>query len=301
MPRPPDRTGLAFGVTLVLLGMLGAWWTVLIGRLLSENHALKLASGVGDGGEHARRQLMLLGESATLSILAVVLVGSAWRLAARERASARRLEAMLAASTHELKTPIAGIRLLLESLASGVVSGPAAAPHLAAGLDATARLEHLVEGILTWQAGIAREAPASALRLGELLATTLAQRPAEPTPVDLGELAETPVLASPDAFRVILDNLLDNARKHGGTARVSATPDGGRVRLEVADDGPGFDPALAETLFEPYARGGAKTRGTGLGLYIARVLARQAGGDLDASSDGPGRGATFRLWLRRAP
>jgi two-component system sensor histidine kinase EvgS len=119
---------------------------------------------------------------------------------------------------------------------------------------------------------------------------------------ELGPATDVTVKAAPDAFRVVLENLLDNARKYGGgSVRIEARVEEKRVALDVVDEGVGFEPHMAEAIFEPYQRGERveKRHGTGLGLYIARTLARSVGGELEARSDGEGKGATFTFWLAR--
>ncbi len=95
---------------------------------------------------------------------------------------------------------------------------------------------------------------------------------------------------------MVVENLLDNARKYGGgKVELSTESDAARWRLKVRDHGQGFEPQVAERLFEPFARqrGGAVQHGSGLGLTLSRQLARQMGGELKAESEGPGKGATF--------
>jgi signal transduction histidine kinase len=316
VPSPLERqarwANLAYAVTLFLLALLGAWWTVLIARLVEENHALQLAlSGpvATVTAEYARKRLMLIGESVTLSLLALVLAGLVVGYARRERAQMRRLEGVLAASTHELKTPIAGVKALLESLQTGVLPPDRMGPYLVKGLASAERLEHLVEGILAYQSAVARRSSDLEVRplrawVEPVLEHRLAGPGAAAIEVALDGAAAVPVRAAPDPFRVILENLLDNAQKYGdgGVVRLRGRVDGDRVALEVVDEGVGFCPADADALFEPYQRGARVERrhGTGLGLYIARTLARSLEGDLRAESPGEGKGATFTLWLRRA-
>lgn len=292
-----------------MLTLLGGWWTVLIARLVAENHALEVqlygATPTVEAALRSRR-LMLMGESGTMTLLALSLVILAYRFAMRERAQAHRLEGVLAASTHELKTPIAGVKALLESMQSGVLPAERAGPHLAAGLDAVSRLEHLVEGIVAYQAAVARRPEAFVARpLAELVGEVVQHRaetvPGERVAVELAEGVYVEVRR--DGFRVVMENLFDNARKYGGSAPVRVTAVvGERVDLVVADSGEGFEPAMADEIFQPYRRGaaGRAAHGTGLGLYLARQLAREMGGDLSAASDGPGRGARFTLSLRKA-
>ena len=285
-----------------------SWWTVLIERLVEENHMLRLALA-GPSAEltadYARQRMMLVGESVTLTILAVALAGFVVRYARAERTQNRRLEGMLAASTHELKTPIAGVKALLESLKSGVLPPEMMGPFLDKGLVTVDRLEHIVEGILAFQHAVAARAPKLQDQPLELwVDAVLAQRlPGEKLECDLGEAGSVVVRAATDTFRVVLENLLDNARKYGGdtVVHLRAHVQGDRVAIEVTDQGVGFRPEDARMIFEPYERAGKteRRRGTGLGLYIARTLARSIDGDLTARSDGEGMGATFTLLLPR--
>lgn len=314
LERQARWANIAYTVTLVLLSLLGGWWTVLIARLVDENHALSLAL-LGPTAEvlteYGRKRLMLIGESVTLTFLAVILAGLVVRFARQERAQIHRLEGVMAASTHELKTPIAGMKALLESLRSGVLPPDKMIPYLDKGLASAERLEHLVESILAYQSAVARrtkdlESRPLAQWVASVVDHHLATPGAAPVDCDLGPAGTVPVRASADPFRVIVENLLDNARKYGksGAAtgvRLRARTDAERVGLDVIDDGVGFAPADATAIFEPYQRGGGAERrhGTGLGLYIARTLAQSLEGDLQAWSAGEGTGATFTLWLRR--
>lgn len=300
----------AYGGTFLLLGVLGAWWTVLLGRLVDENHMLRLAFAPDEAAENSlydRERLMLLGESGALTALTVLGVAIGARFALRERDQARRLEGVLAASTHELKTPIAGVKALLESMQSGVLPPDRAGPHLDRGLAALRRLEHLVESLLAYQSAVARAHDAESHALGELIGEIMSHRaatvPGERVVSDEVRASPARVAVEPDAMRVIVENLLDNAFKYGArsvTMRVGG--DERRVALALEDDGDGFTAEVGQTLFEPYKRGtmAARAHGTGLGLYLAREMARGMGGDLRAQSEGPGCGATFTVWLRRA-
>jgi len=298
--RVRQWSNLAFAGVIGLLVPLGLWWTVLIGRLVNENHDLRVLSEGNTPemrAEHDRRRLMVWGESGTMAVLSASAVALSYAMAQRERQQLRRLEGILAASTHELKTPVAGIRALLESIQSGVLPPDRMGPHVGRGLQSCARLEHLVDGVLTWQRALASPENAAANAETRPLASWL--EPLLPADaLDLAEVGSVPVHTSPDALRVIVENLWENAIKYGGKQiRVTATARGPRVAVEFRDDGIGFNPDDCERLFEPYQRLHTHTRGTGLGLYISRVLARAVGGDLHAASDGPGTGAAFTLTL----
>ena len=112
------------------------------------------------------------------------------------------------------------------------------------------------------------------------------------------------VLADRDGLRVILENLLDNANKYGGgSVKLAGGVSDGHWRLDISDQGRGFSPETAERLFDIHNRGSGEgvTHGAGLGLAIARQLARRMGGDITASSPGPGKGAVFSVTLLLAP
>jgi len=112
-----------------------------------------------------------------------------------------------------------------------------------------------------------------------------------------------PVVFDDDALSQILDNLFDNAEKHTRSTpdrkiRVSAELHANEVRITIADNGPGIPRQQRRGLFKPFDRpnGSDRTPGLGLGLALARSLARAQGGELElAPSDGPG--ATFNLTL----
>jgi two-component system sensor histidine kinase BaeS len=119
-----------------------------------------------------------------------------------------------------------------------------------------------------------------------------------------------PVHADPDRIGQVLGNLLDNALRHtpsGGRVTITADAHAAGIRVSVSDTGEGIDPAHLPNLFERFyradpARGRARDRGhgdqgSGIGLAIARAIVIAHGGRITASSDGPGRGATFTLTL----
>jgi two-component system sensor histidine kinase KdpD len=106
-------------------------------------------------------------------------------------------------------------------------------------------------------------------------------------------------MADPDRLRAVLANLVDNAIVHGpegGAIEIVTSVEAGRVRLAVADEGSGVPAGDRERIFEPYVRLTERTAGTGLGLHLARQLARAMGGDVMLEPAG-GPGTTFVLEL----
>lgn len=104
------------------------------------------------------------------------------------------------------------------------------------------------------------------------------------------------VLADPSQLRTVLGNLVTNAHRHGAPpVTVEAHADGEQVLITVTDAGPGVDPEFAPRLFDRFSRGGTTAPGTGLGLYLARLMCRAAGGDLHHE---PGAGGADRPGAR---
>jgi hypothetical protein len=210
------------------------------------------------------------------------------RVALAERLAA--LGRVAAGVAHEIRNPIATMRLRAENALAGDDARRRAA--LEAVLAQIARLDRLLGELLTMTQRRAPE-PAEAELAGFL------QGCAADHPGVLVEAAPVRVVLDAGLTRRALDALLTNARQHsppGAPVRLRGALAEGRIRIEVADDGPGVDPALRETLFEPFVTGRAD--GTGLGLAIARELAEAQGGRIVlADGGGGGRGATFLLEL----
>ena len=134
---------------------------------------------------------------------------------------------------------------------------------------------------------------------------TLIEPQAEAQGVGLQVRAEGAVLAlAPDmVVEQVLLNLVLNALKampSGGTLGVEVAGEGHAVRVAVADTGAGVPAEMARHLFQPFRTSRRDGRGTGLGLFISQTLVEKSGGRIEVESE-PGRGAVFRVHLRRAP
>jgi signal transduction histidine kinase len=202
-------------------------------------------------------------------------------LLARIAASRRHEQRFAAEVAHELRTPLAGV-LGRAELALGA-TGPGAEAEREAALRAVVTQgRRLTETVDTLLAVARRELDPGAGAVD--LAALARELPgvAVTAPDDL-PLAE----GDPDVLRRALAPLVDNARRHAtGAVRVELSRGGDRVRLAVRDDGAGLDPALGERAFEPGVSAG-DGGGAGLGLPLARRLARSCGGDV-VLGDGPG-------------
>jgi signal transduction histidine kinase len=236
------------------------------------------------------------------------------------RAENHRLRELEAARTsamqfvgHEIRTPLAVVRGYLSMIRDGTL-GPVSQEAAAALAEVDVRLidiedlaAQLTEAARMADAGLRLHLEPIDLRTPVTEAVERSRSARGGTAVELRGLDRpVPVVADLSRLRMVIANLIDNALKYSpGGARVTCTVevDGPGVRVLVSDRGIGLDPGQVDQLFQPYsrlARTDAPARpGLGLGLYLAREIARAHGGELDAwpNSDA---GSTFRLTLPAA-
>jgi two-component system, OmpR family, sensor histidine kinase KdpD len=235
------------------------------------------------------------------------------RLAEQARQARRLAEgnkirtALLAAVSHDLRTPLASIKASVGSLRSGEVQwDPSDEAELLATIEESAdRLDRLVANLLDMsrlQTGVVNPL-ARPVSLDEVLAPSLVNVPGDQVKLEVPDNLP-PVLADPGLLERSLANVVENAVRHGGAepVRISARPVGDAVELRIVDRGPGVPEALKGRMFEPFQRLGDRPRGVGvgLGLAVARGFAEAVGGDLRAE-DTPGGGLTMIFMLPVAP
>ena len=191
----------------------------------------------------------------------------------------------VADASHQLRTPLTGLRLRVEE-ARATTGDEEARRHLDAGLEELDRMSHTIDDLLVLSRTGERELPGEAVPLADAVtqARQRWERTARSAQIGLSTVTDgagTAWVARPDLDRA-LDSLVENA--------IAYTPAGGHVvlravgsRLEVLDDGSGLAPGEEEDVFARFHRGRAgrtgAARGTGLGLPIARELARRWGGE----------------------
>jgi signal transduction histidine kinase len=277
--RRPDSGGpelpaadllLDYGIRLLLIGV-AAWWgarwlAVPMRRLVgaSRDLAQALAQGHPVPRLDERRGTQEVREAAHV-----------FNDMARQLDEQFRARALLvAAISHDLRTPLTRMRMRLESSAD-----PEAARSIADIREMDALLESALD---VFRAATSPEAPqlTDVHALVQSLTDDL-QELGQPV-----QLQGEPVLArvQPRALRRVVDNLLGNALRYGGSAEVSVSRTPTHVRIEIDDRGPGIPPAQLEAVFQPFFRVESSrsraTGGTGLGLYIARDLVQRQGGTL---------------------
>jgi signal transduction histidine kinase len=235
------------------------------------------------------------------------------RMREREADEARR--DLVAAVSHDLRTPLASVRALIEAVADGVVDDPETrARYLASARGEVTKLGRLVDDLFELariDAGLL-QLELEETSLHDLVSDTLSSfgHEAERRGIRLvGEVSPEvdPVLASPSKLQRVLYNLVSNALRHtpaDGTVFLRAEPEEEAVRVEVADTGEGIAPEDLPRVFERSFRGeGSRSShgvgeesGAGLGLAIARGLVEAHGGKIDVESRlGEGSRITFTL------
>jgi signal transduction histidine kinase len=226
-------------------------------------------------------------------------------------------DSFINAVTHELKTPIASIRLYLETLQRRDVAEAQRREFYQLMLVDTERLMGTVEQVL--KAGAVAQRKRKAQRLpvdfnalvGECVELARARHHLEPVNLEyrdfLRQLGSASVLGDPEELHTAVTNLLDNAVKYSpDVIHISvelAAPDEEHIVLRVRDRGVGIPPNELKRIFRRFyrvrQRGRPRVKGTGLGLFIVRSIARNHGGRVFAHSDGAGKGTTVTLELPR--
>lgn len=215
-------------------------------------------------------------------------------------AAVDRQRRFVADASHELRSPIASLRTQLE-----VGSAHPQLLDVPGAVKDTERLQHLAADLLLLARLDAGERPAQGLvDLGELAREEAGRRPGYGTPVSVHADPELQVAGSRGQLSRVIANLLDNAQRHvRAEVIVRVRRQGDRAVLTVADDGSGVPAAERDRIFERFVRlDDARARddgGAGLGLAIARDVARRHGGTL-AATEAPTGGALFELRLPAA-
>lgn len=270
-------TWLVFTVTFAV------WWFTF-----SFDHIQTLAQLQPERVAHwERQQRMIAWEGGTWLVLLVAGGAALIGLVLKERQRVRRIREFFASFSHDVKTSLASLRLQAEALADETPDSPV----LQRLIGDTVRLQLQLENSLFLSSQDDIRLYVERLRLSQLV-----ERLREQWPSVRFELARDAWLTGDErAVRTILSNLAKNAITHGQATeiRIDAASEGERVRLRFHDNGSGFEGSLDE-LGKLFHRPKA-TSGSGVGLYISRLLAERMGGTLTLHADNHGFRVDFEM------
>jgi signal transduction histidine kinase len=262
-----------------------------------------------------RAVLVVLGIVLFIPIIAGMVLNTIFLV--REIRRNEQHDSFINAVTHELKTPVASIRLYLQTLQKRDLDEDKRREFYRIMLEDSDRLLQTIEQVL--QAGSSgsrwRRISRTRLDLGDLSkeCVELARTRFHLTGDALAYEQRVPsgsctVVGDPDELKAAIWNLIDNAIKYSSgdvKVRVSLEDvDGQRLAVKVTDEGVGISSVELKRIFRRFYRIPAsvaiRAKGSGLGLFIVRSVAKKHGGRAFAESHGPGHGSTFTLLLPRA-
>jgi signal transduction histidine kinase len=278
-----------------LLALLAA--RLLSRRVLGDVRAVEASlAAVGEGRRDV--QLAVAGED-EIARLARHVESMVDRLARTEAAR----NDLVAAVSHDLRTPITSLRLLVEALDDDIVDADDRRAYLAKLRTHVSALAALIDDLFELsrlQAGDIRWSM-ERVRLCELVHETVEAMRRDDAPrllVDVpGDLA--PAQVAPEQIQRVLFNLIQNALRHtpaDGSVTVRAQLAGGDVQVEVADTGSGIAEADRDHVFDAFFQGGARSNGSaGLGLAISRAIVEAHGGQIWLEPSAGGTSVRFTL------
>ncbi len=313
-----SKRALIIFIALVLFVIAqSVWWVVFMARLVDEK--VDIATELGGSPDYVEaihqeeitRQVMLGTEGVVFLVVVMVGIWLIYRAFLKTEQLKTLQQNFLMAVTHELKTPIASLKLYMDSLESPKIPEEKKATILPRMKQDALRLESMVENML--QAGrLDRHAfriTLEPLDLSDLVTSALDTWRQMPTdvPLEIKENVSPHVTVRGDrvALKRAIDAVLNNAMKyHDGESiaiRVTLTVNGVEARLSIRDMGIGLEKKDTEAVFERFYRVGPEltrtSQGSGLGLYLCREMIRSHHGSIVARSGGPGSGTEFVITL----
>ena len=318
LSRISSRAAFVWFVILVVVAIAQAtWWIAFMAILVDEK--VEIAEQLGGDlalvetirEQEIQRQIMV-GLEGTF-FLVLILVG-AWliyrSLVASEQLKFHQQNFLLAV-THELKTPLASMKLSLDSLQSPKISPEKKAAVIPRAKEDIRRLEKIIDNVL--QAGRFERssqplaiAPTDLSRLLNLAIDDITKIRAD-QPVTINRRIDEGVRIAADAHALAraLEAVLENCLKYHDNRAIIVSVElnrrGKHAAITIADQGSGLTSDDLEAVFDRFYRVGnemtRRTPGTGLGLYLAREIIKAHRGKIEASSEGLGKGTAFTITL----
>lgn len=285
----------SISVTLALALMVGWIYVILQNQELTQRWVGNL-------------WLLVAGIASFATIMTVLVLFSVFL--ARQILEIRRQTTFVDSVTHELRSPLASLRLCLETL-----ERPGLEPEQEARLremmvEDVERLSAFIDDILEanrtehGREGHSITTVDLPVLLERCIASVSKRHKADPSIFTLDVAPDMQIDSDPAALELVFKNLLDNAVKYSdppATVHVSAKESDQGVIIEVTDRGVGIPRRAIKRIFERFYRVDDEAvrsrRGTGLGLFVVKALVRNLGGKLRAHSDGPGKGTRMTIQL----
>ena len=280
---------------LVYIVLQSIWWMYSIFLLSKE---------VFSAEEMRSKRWMIFGEGAVFLIILLASFLFALRTLKKELRLSKQQKNFLMAVTHELKTPISSIKLYLQTLLKRDLEENKKKEILTKSVADADRLNNLVESILlaTKIEDHSIELSKTETNLSDFVERTcLTLLEKNSRGIDLELMIQPDIIeeVDPEAWTSILNNLVENALKYsdsGSTIKVHLVKENQELQLLVTDQGPGVPTDERDKIFEKFYRIGnentRKEKGTGLGLFIAKYLVEQSGGEISVKKNSP-KGAIF--------
>ena len=277
-PLPPATLALDYGIRLIVIAAAAWFGSLWLAAPMRKLVTASQSMGQAVAGDTPLPQLD--ERSGTVEVRETAKVFNTMAKQLREQFKGREL--MMAAISHDLRTPLTRLRMRLENMT--------AEPDLQQRCVSDIReMNTLIDTVLqVFRSGALDSNEPLQLTDVEALVQSLCDDLTEQQqPVSFSG-TKAVVRAHPAALRRVIGNLISNALRYGERADVSVTNDHSGVHVRIDDQGPGIPPAHLESVFQPFYRvDGSRARdsgGTGLGLYIARDLTQSQGGRLTLSA-----------------
>jgi signal transduction histidine kinase len=315
----PRRALVLFLAIVVVVFGQAVWWVIFMARLVGDK--VRIAEQLGGSStfvemihqQEIRTQVMLGSEGVFFLILILIGAWMIYRALVTSEDLKHQHQNFLMAVTHELKTPLASLRIYLDTLQSPKIADEKKQQIVPKMKLDIFRLEKMVEDILEAGRFERHEYTLSPVQMSfsHLVEEAIEEidRIPKVVPRRIEKEIEPDVIIDGDSFalRRAITAVLENSLKyHNGDQvelKVTLRATDGYAVLTVADRGTGLSENDSELIFERFYRVGdemtRKAPGTGLGLYLCREIIRAHGGEISARSEGPGKGTEFTITLRR--
>jgi signal transduction histidine kinase len=301
---------LVAGIVIVAGALAAVAAKLLAGGILRDIHAIRDGlTAVRRGERDVEIVTGVPDELGELAAAANAMIGRLrYEEAARDQAEAAHRD-LVAAVSHDLRTPITSLRLLAEAVGDDIVDGEVRRGYLdrmrvhidalSALIDDLFELSRLEAGDIRWSL---EQVP-----LGELVGETVAAMRVQADAKGIAVLTEVPdalqpARANPEKLQRVLFNLIQNAIRHtpaDGSVVVRAEPVAGRIEVEIADTGEGIAPDQRPHVFTAFYRGGSNAArtgsGAGLGLAVSRAIVEAHGGRIWLAEAAEGTRVRFSL------